>query len=175
VARSQPWGWHRLDPRWAEALVSQACVPRGSIVVDVGAGTGAVTAPLVRAGARVIAVEAHRGRASVLRERFGDSIIVVEADAADLRLPRRPFLVVASPPYAVSTELLRRLLHPGSRMVSAHLILQDAAVRRWSGAGAPARSRWAQRFDISPGSRVPRSAFTPRPRVDSRVLVIRQR
>lgn len=172
MAGRQPWGWHQLERPWAEELVADASIPRRAVVLDVGAGTGAITEPLVRAGARVIAVEAHHGRAVALRERFGRDVVVVEADAADLRLPKRPYYVVANPPFGVSSALLRRLLQPGSRLVAARLILQDPVARRWAGPAAPGARRWSREFTASLGRRVPRHAFSPRPRVDTRVLVV---
>lgn len=56
----------------------------GELVFDIGAGEGALTAHLVRAGARVVAVELHPRRVGVLRERF-PGITVVHADAASIR------------------------------------------------------------------------------------------
>lgn len=175
MAEPRRWGWHRLDPGWAERLVHDARLTPGATVLDIGAGTGALTAPLVEAGARVIAVEAHPDRAQALHERFGRSVVVVRADAASLRLPRRPFHVVANPPFAVSSPLLRRLLQPGSRLVSAHLVLQEQVVRRWTGPQAPGAARWWRTFEATPGQRVPRHAFHPAPAVDARVLVLRRR
>ena len=170
------WGWHRLDARWAERLVAEAGVQRGDLVLDIGAGDGAITAPLLEAGARVIAIEAHPHRAALLRERFdGRGLTVVRADAADLRLPRRAFSVVASLPYSATSDVLRRLLHPGSRLRSAHVIVQEEAARRWAGPVAPAAGRWQRDVEPSLGSRVPRSAFRPAPNVDSRVLILRDR
>ena len=169
------WGWHQLDAQWALWLVTEARIPAGATVVDVGAGLGALTAPLLKVGARVVAVEGHPERAQYLRQRFADSVVVVQSDARDLRLPRRPFHVVANPPFAVTTALLRRLLHPGSRMLSAHLVLQDQAAKRWVRPSAPGRGRWRGTFEVSLGLRVPRSAFRPPPSVDARVLEIRRR
>jgi 23S rRNA (adenine-N6)-dimethyltransferase len=166
------WGWHRLDPTWAERIVADSGVGRGDLVVDIGAGSGALTAPILATGARVLAVERHPGRAARLRERFGDRIVVIEADAADLRLPRRPFHVVANPPFAISAAILRRLLHDGSRLRSAHLVLADAVVRRWTGPAAPAASRWRRAYTADPGRPIPRSAFRPPPRTSCRVLVL---
>lgn len=163
--RPPAWGWHRLDPRWADRLVALSGVGPGDLVLDVGAGTGALTAPLVEAGARVIAVELHPGRAAELRRRFGSRVRVIQVDAADLRLPRRPFRVMANPPWGITEALLRRLLHPGSRLVRADLVLQRAAARRWSAVGTTGR------FSLSEGPSVPRRAFTPPPRTDARVLV----
>ena len=169
------WGWHQLDPRWAQRLVADAGIVAGAVVVDVGAGRGALTAPLLAAGARVIAVEAHPDRARILRERFGPDVVVVETDARALRLPRRPYHVVANPPFGVTSALLRRLLQPGSRLLSAHVVTQEQAARRWAGPDAPAVGRWSLTFAASIGRRVPRSAFRPPPAVGARVLVVRRR
>ena len=171
-----PWGWHRLDARWARRLVAESGVRPGELVLDVGAGDGAITAPLVAAGARVLAVELHPGRAATLRRRFaGAPVTVIHADARDLRLPRRPFRVVASPPYAATSAVLRRLLAPGSRLVAADLVLERAAARRWADGRAPGAGRWAREFALALGGPVPRRAFTPRPAVDNATLVIRRR
>src|SRR5438093_373729 len=116
------------------------------------AGPGALTAPLVAAGARVVAVELHPHRAQALRERFAAcAVTVVQADASDLRLPRRPFKVVANPPFAVSTAILRRLLHPTSRLVRADLVLPRQVAARWAGGRAPAARRWTMTFDARVG------------------------
>lgn len=170
------WGWHRLAPAWAERVVADAGVRPGDLVLDIGAGTGAVTAALVAAGARVVAVELHPGRAAVLRERFArDDVTVVRADAGDLRLPRRPFRVVANPPFAVTTQVLARLLAPGSRLVRADLVLQRSAARRWAGGRAPGAGRWTRHYAVGLGRPVPRRAFTPPPPVDCATLVVTRR
>ena len=136
-------------------------------MLDIGAGEGALTAHLVRAGARVVAVELHPRRAGALRERF-PGITVVHADAASIRLPGRPFRVVANPPYGISSSLLRTLLAPDSRLVAADLVLQRAVVRKYA-SGA------ARRFSLTTGLMLPRRAFLPPPHVDSAVLVVRRR
>jgi 23S rRNA (adenine-N6)-dimethyltransferase len=169
------WGWHRLDPAEAERLVADAGLGAGALVLDVGAGDGVLTDRLVAAGCRVVAVELHPDRAAQLRRRFAGRVTVVRADAADLRLPRRPFHVVANPPFGVSAALLRRLLQPGTRLVTAHLVLQDQVARRWASADAPGRRRWDVTHDVTTGHRIDRRRFSPPPRVDARVLRITRR
>jgi 23S rRNA (adenine-N6)-dimethyltransferase len=171
-----PWGWHCLDRRWARVIVSDAGVQRGDLVLDIGAGSGALTAPLVSSGARVVAVELHPARARQLRDRYEHRpVTVVQADAIDLRLPRRPFHVVANPPFGITTALLRRLLSPGSRLVSAHVVVPRHVARRWVGPDAPGRARWSHTFAISTGRPIPSHAFHPPPPRDSIVLVIHRR
>lgn len=174
--RARRWGWHQLTGRWAERIVAEAGIRPGELVLDVGAGTGALTEPLVAAGARVIAIELHPDRLDHLRERFaGSRVTVVKADAGSLRLPRRPFRVVANPPFAVTSPLLRRLLAPGSRMVAADLVLPRPAVQRWVSGRAPGAGRWQVSHRVVPGPRLPRSAFVPPAPVDCQALVIRRR
>lgn len=147
--------------------MAAARVRPGELVLDLGAGEGALTAHLLAAGARVVAVELHPRRADVLRERF-PGVTVLRADAAAVPLPGRPFRVVASPPYGISAALLRALLAPGSRLVAADLVLQRAVVRKHASGGA-------RRFSMAAGLTLPRCAFRPPPRVDSAVLVVRRR
>jgi 23S rRNA (adenine-N6)-dimethyltransferase len=145
-------------------------------VLDVGAGTGRITDALLAVGARVIAVELHPQRAQILRERFRNvPVVVVQADAADLRLPRRPFRVVANPPFGASTGLLRRLLVPGNHMLSANLVLPRYAAARWSDACTRRSARWTTSFDVRISGTVSRSAFVPVTKADALVLRIERR
>ena len=172
---AQRWDWYALDPTWAARMVADAALPAAALVVDIGAGTGSITRGLLDASCRVIAVERHPRRVAQLRAELGDEAVVVCADAADLRLLRRPYHVVANPPFSLTSPILKRLLQPGSRLVTAHLIVQEAAARRWASVAAPGARRWSRTFETSLGRPVPRGAFTPRPRVNARVLDIRRR
>jgi 23S rRNA (adenine-N6)-dimethyltransferase len=168
------WGWHPLVDEWAARIVADAAVRRGELVVDIGAGEGALTAHLLSAEARVIAVELHPGRVEHLRRRFAQAAVsVVQADALSMRWPYRPFRVVASPPYAISSALMRALLAPRSQLVAADLVLQRAVVRRYAERRrltAGHHGRW----EVRAGRSLPRRAFRPQPHVDSAVLVIRR-
>lgn len=149
--------------------MAAARVRPGELVLDIGAGQGALTAHLLRAQARVIAVELNAGRVAALRQRF-PGVRVLHADAAELRLPRRPFRVVANPPFSITADLLRLLLTRDSKLTAADLVLQRAVVRKYVSSGTA-----GGRFTTTAGLALPRRAFRPRPRVDCAVLTLRRR
>ena len=152
----------------------------GELVVDVGAGTGALTVPLARTGVEVWAVEAdpvwaQRLAATVAAD---DRVRVIRADLRALRLPRRPFRVVANPPFGLTTALLALLLDdPARGPARADLVLQREVARKH--AATPPRAlhtaAWAPWWEFDLGTAIDREAFRPRPSVDAQVLSIRRR
>jgi 23S rRNA (adenine-N6)-dimethyltransferase len=146
------------------------------LVLDIGAGLGAVTRPLARVGSRVIAVERDARIAQRLRRRMATwpKVAVVTGDALSVPFPGRPFRVVANIPFAITTRLLRRLVH--SRMVAADLVVEIGAGRRLAGApDRPELVRWHRRFVFTLGRRIPATSFRPAPAVDAVVLHVRRR
>lgn len=172
------WGWHRLHADQAERLVATARIRPGDLVLDLGAGDGALTEPLRAAGARVLAVELHPGRAARLRDRFAPvrgreagTVTVVEADLEDFRWPAAAFRVVANPPWTLGVPLLRTLTSPHSALLSAHLVLPRGLVQQAAG---------SRRRGLGPGyaatalDRVPPRAFIPPPPGPGGVLEVRR-
>ena len=162
--QSRTWGWHPLRPEYADRLVASSPVRPGDVVVDLGAGDGVLTRALARAGCRVLAVELHPGRASVLRAHVDRSrVAVLELDLDEFRWPGHPFRVVANPPYAGINALVRRLLAV-RQLRSADLVVAEGAarglVRRYAGR-------------VEAGVRMPPGAFRNQPPGDARVVHIR--
>lgn len=176
-----PAGAHFLTDRGLIAqLVRASGAGAGDLVLDLGAGFGALTGPLARAGARVIAIERDPALAARLRRRFAAEPLVgvVEADLRRVPLPRRPFHVVASPPFALTTLLCRRLLGDSEiRLTGAELILEWGAAR-WLASARPRdaeAARWATRYEMRLVRRIPAASFSPPPGTDVAYLTIRPR
>jgi 23S rRNA (adenine-N6)-dimethyltransferase len=177
-ARRFPRSQHFLrSGELAAEIVRDAHLGPDDVVLDLGAGSGRLTAELARVAGRVIAVELDARWAAALRGRWSN-VDVVEADAAAMTLPREPFRVVANLPFDRTTDLLRLLLDdPRTPLIRADLIVEwGVAMKR----GIPWPSTmndvaWGAFYETSVARRLPRLAFDPPPAVDAGLLVFRRR
>jgi 23S rRNA (adenine-N6)-dimethyltransferase len=172
-------------------LVDRAVVDRfmddlgpvaGALVVDVGAGRGALTLPLARAGARVVAVEADPVWAAWLRDRvraagLDQRVRLVCRDVRDFAWPAAPFRVVGNLPFGITTAVLSCLLdRPERGPTRADLVVQREVARKRA-AAPPSTLRsaaWAPWWSFTMGQQIDRGAFRPVPRVDAAVLTVRR-
>jgi 23S rRNA (adenine-N6)-dimethyltransferase len=163
----------------AAQLVRDASVCPRDLVVEIGAGSGVLTAELARRARRVKAIEIDPAWASRLRTRFAGrrNVEVIEGDALRVRLPDEPFRVVANIPFGVTSALLHRLLDdPRTPLTRADLVLQWEVARKRAGRPRTALSAsWSPWWRFRLGRRVPREAFRPRPAGDAGVLVVERR
>jgi 16S rRNA (adenine1518-N6/adenine1519-N6)-dimethyltransferase len=156
----------------------------GKAVLEIGPGPGGLTRALLRAGARVTAIEMDRRclpALAELEEAFPSQLRVIEGDAMKLdhdKLMDEPYAVVANLPYNVGTALLVRWLSGEQwppRWTSLTLMFQlEVAQRIVAGAGTDAYGRLAVlaqwRSCAWLAMKVHRSAFTPPPKVMSAVV-----
>lgn len=177
-ARRRALAQNFLRSRAADRLVREAGVRSGDLVVDLGAGTGVLTAALARSAGRVLAVELDPDWARRLLDRFeaNSRVFVVQGDAFTFPLPGEPFRVVSNLPFNRTTAALRRLLDPENALVRADLLVQaEVARKRARETGTALSVSWAPWFELSPGCRLPPQAFRPVPRVGAAVLRIERR
>ena len=181
--RRRSLGQNFLRPERAEQLVDAAAFVPGDLVVEIGAGRGALTYALARHGVAVVALEkdphwAESLRREVRRRRLEDRVRVVRCDALDYRMPRRPYRVVGSLPFGATTAILRRLLDdPGSPLVRADLIVQWEVARKRAvmPPSTLLSTTWAPWWSFEVVRRLPAAAFRPVPSVDAAVLRVTRR
>ena len=171
------------DRSVVERLVANASVGPNDLVVDLGAGDGALTLPLLRTGATVWAVERDPDWAERLRRRVraggaADRCRIIETDIGRFRPPRVPYRVIANPPFGATTAILAALLdRPERGPWRADLVVQREVAEKHSTL-PPATLRtaaWSPWWDFRLGEVVGRDAFRPRPSVDAAVLTVVRR
>lgn len=149
-------------------MVAWADIRREETVLEVGPGLGVLTASLLEAADRVVAVELDPRLAAHLRERFPD-LSLIEGDVLEVDLP--PFeRVVSNLPFEISSPFLLKLLErPFRRAVLT--VQREFAHRMVASPGTRDYSRLTvkvyARCEAQVLTRVPRSAFWPRPRVEA--------
>jgi 23S rRNA (adenine-N6)-dimethyltransferase len=182
--RRRRLGQNFLRPELAERFVDEAGVRAGDLVVEIGAGSGAITSALARRGADVLAIEVDPAWAERLHRRFGrnrsptNRVRVVAADFFAVPLPRIPFRVVACLPFGDTTAILARLLgDPRQHLRRIDVIVQwEVARKRAAAPPSTLRSTaWAPWWEFALGRRIAATCFRPVPRVDGGVLVATRR
>ena len=177
-------GQHFLaDPNLVERIVRTASLGPQSRVVEVGAGTGTLTAALAKTGRRVLAYEIDVELAPVLGETVGGlgnvEVRYEEATPAVLAaaLEGDKWTLVANLPYNVGTPLLLDLLRtvPGVERFVV-MVQREVADRLVAGPGSKTYgipSVAAQlRSDVLLAFGVPPQVFVPPPQVESAVVVL---
>lgn len=167
------------DPAVVRRLVRLSALPPDALVVEPGAGQGALTRFLATGHRRVIAYELDPRLAAQLSGKLGDrpGLRVVRGDFLRARAPREPFAVVGNIPYSRTTDIVRWCL-TAERLTSATLLTQLEYARKHTGGWG----RWPlltvrtwPEHEWRRLGRVSRESFTPVPRSDSAVLRIERR
>jgi 23S rRNA (adenine-N6)-dimethyltransferase len=177
----RPSGRHLLrSRRIAGELVDQAGVSTDDDVLEIGAGSGRITAALARRARRVIAVELAPDLARGLRQSFGTepTVEVVEADVLQVSRPVEPFRAFGNVPFSLSTSILRWLLDdPSSPLVRADLLLRYEVARKraslWP--GRLLTLGWLPWWEFALVRRISKRCFEPSPSVDAGMLRITRR
>ena len=166
-------------------------VPAGASVVELGAGLGALTRPLLTRAGRLVAVERDRDLVPALSELFAAEISegrlrVEEADAKSISVvdllkdAPRPFVLAGNLPYQISGPLLETAVHTAADVERVIFLLQlevvDRLMAKANSEHYGALSVFVQAaFDVERPLVIRRGAFYPQPEVDSAVVLLKPR
>ena len=192
------FGQHFLSAKWAERVVNAIDPQPGDVFLEIGPGQGALTFPLARTGAPILAVELDRDLLAELAPRVPRNVSLISGDI--LRTDVLPFLtglqpqtppgalpgtsllprryrVVGNLPYNLSTPILFKMLEWHARtgmFADATIMLQREVADRL--AARPGTKAWGAlslylQLDthINVPLRLPPGAFSPPPKVHSAI------
>lgn len=137
------FGQHFLESAWAAKVVAAIEPVPGDVFLEIGPGPGALTFPLAKSGAPILAVEIDRDLVADLARRVPPNVTVVGGDVLETDVvpfltglgtqvahgqgsapARKRFRVVGNLPYNLSTPILFRLIALQQR----HQLFADATI-----------------------------------------------
>jgi 16S rRNA (adenine1518-N6/adenine1519-N6)-dimethyltransferase len=190
VIRRKRFGQHFLVDRAAiEAIVAAIDPQPADRLVEIGPGTGALTAPLLGRAGSMDAVEIDRDLAAGLRRRFGDRLTLHQQDALAFDFAALAgaasanaapagaggrIRVVGNLPYNISSPLLLHLTQFTGHVIDQHFMLQKEVIERIVAEPGGDMGRltvmlqtW---YEVQTLFDVPPQAFDPPPKVQSSVI-----
>ncbi len=182
VAPNKSLGQHWLKDREVlSRIAEEAHITKDDTVLEIGPGLGTLTSELLKRAGQVVAVEFDSDLAAKLPAQFpGTSLSVVHGDILSYDLSELPagYKVVANVPYYITSKIIHRLMNAVNRpSITVLLVQKEVAERIVAGPGDISMlSLSAQLFaEASLGPVVPAALFTPPPKVDSQVVILKTR
>jgi 16S rRNA (adenine1518-N6/adenine1519-N6)-dimethyltransferase len=167
-----------VDLAVVDAIVRAIAPKRDDLMIEIGPGLSALTAPLLDQLENLTAIEIDRDLAARLRQRFSsDRLTVVEADALQVDFAQfgSGLRIVGNLPYNISSPLLFALVDCADQVRDQHFMLQREVVDRM--VAEPGSSEYSRlsvmlqyRYQIHKLFDVAPEAFDPPPRVTSAIV-----
>lgn len=170
------------DPNTLRKIVETANIIPGDIVLEIGPGTGALTATMaaMHPDARIIAVEIDQRLRPILEREVGNApnVRLIFDDILNLNVGAlvddQPFMMVANVPYYISSAILKHVLQ-GVTVKPTRLVMTvqyELAERICATPGDMSLLAVSVQYYGQPHlvSKLSNGVFWPRPDVDSAIL-----
>lgn len=159
-------------------IVNQAKISAHDLVLDLGAGKGALTLVLSIRARKVLAVEYDQKFIKKLNQLEMKNTVIIEQNILKITLPREHFVVVSNIPYAITTPIMKMLLNnPSSSFQRGVIVMEKGVANRFTSnfVKDPYIIAWKMWFDIQYVKGISRKNFSPPPRVDSAMIKINRK
>lgn len=161
-------------------FIEAANILHGETVLEIGPGKGALTAPILQRGAKLIAVEKDSRLIPLLQKQFSHAKII-EGDILEFPLEEieGPVKVISNLPFQITAPILSRLVQaPNVGML--YVIVQEEMARRiCAHPGSKEMSLltlFLQNFSYSEYLfKIPATAFCPAPKIECAAIVLKRK
>ena len=175
-------GQHWLHDRDVLVHIAESAeVTDTDMVLEIGPGLGTLTSELLRRAASVTAVEFDPNLARKLPGQFpGKNLTVKNEDILQFDLSSLPagYKVAANVPYYITSKIVQKLMTADNKPAIAVLLVQKEVAERIAAQPGDMSilAISAQVYaEASLGEIVPAELFTPPPKVDSQVVILKTR
>lgn len=175
-------GQHWLqDPSSLEAMCLAANLQPTDTVLEIGPGLGSLTKLLVKKAKQVIAVEFDQNLAHKLPQQVSaNNLEIISQDILNYDFTSLPagYKIVANIPYYLTSNLIRVISETANPPIQVALLIQkEVAERATAKPGNMSLLSVTAQFywETSLGRGVPASLFTPPPKVNSQILILKRR
>lgn len=161
-----------------EEIIKAASLDSKDTVLEVGPGTGFLTEELVKRAGRVIAVEKDERMIDYLKEKFANvkNLKIIHNDILKFKFHVLDYKVVANIPYYITSRFLRTFLENppiGGQSSKMVLMVQKEVAERITSNKESILSVSVKVYGQPKIiKKVPAKYFSPKPRVDSAILLI---
>jgi len=175
------------DPSTAKMIVDRSGIDKNDVILEIGAGFGALTIPAAQAAKKIFTVEKDHWIIPALENELSsykiDNAVILNTDILKLDITELAqaedcqFIVIGNLPYNISSQILIRLMAARKVIKRAVLMFQKELAQR---IGASPSCKDYSRIsvmvqylsDIKPVAQIKAHLFSPKPKVDSEVIEI---
>ena len=182
IKNDKSLGQHWLRDREALGHIADCAeLSRDDTVLEIGPGLGTLTSELLRQSGKVIAVEFDSELARKLPAQFpGTNLEVIQGDILKFDLSNLPngYKVVANIPYYITSKIIQMLMTATNKPSIVVLLIQKEVAQRLAAQPGDMSILGisAQVYaNVSLGNIVKAKLFTPPPKVDSQVVILKTR
>jgi 23S rRNA (adenine-N6)-dimethyltransferase len=169
------------SPDLIKELIGHTSIRKNDTVLDIGAGSGAISAVLALKVRWVVAIEAEPRMASKLRDNMRrlPNVTIEEVDFLEMPLPTLSYKIFANIPFHISSPIIRKLTLAKVPPAAAYLIVQKQFARKllmsdqhFSGQLGAVIAPW---FTVRIRRPLRRTDYFPHPNVDTVLMELKPR
>ena len=188
--RTKILGQHFLrNPYVLEKIIACVSPQSHDVIIEIGAGKGALTLPLTERAEKVIAIERDRTLVSFLKEKRIPNLSIIEGDVLKVDFKslikeknslQRTLKIAGNLPYSISSPILFKVYeHKELFSLCVFLLQKEVAERICASPGtkkfAPISILFQNVYEMHIRAQVSPSSFSPPPKVMSALVTLEKR
>ncbi len=161
-----------IDKNILERVTKLAKITKNDVILEIGAGTGNLTKFLLKKAGQVHAIELDKTLLPELKKIKDSKLKIIPGNALTTKFPEFN-KIAANVPYSISEPLIQKLIYNNFKL--GVLLLPEKFVKKITSKNTKLSFIANIFFEIYPDIEVPPECFSPKPRVLSRIILLKPR